>query len=94
MEIGTKYTKGTYTNNSTKYDDFEAGQSYLELSKTEKDLVDMVCGLFDNVIVVYNGANTMELGWTNDYDQIKSVMHWEILLPEKSILPERQRIHG
>ena len=74
MEIGTKYTKGTYTNNSTKYDDFEAGQSYLELSKTEKDLVDMVCGLFDNVIVVYNGANTMELGWTNDYDQIKSVL--------------------
>ena len=42
MEIGTKYTKGTYTNNSTKYDDFEAGQSYLELSKTEKDLVEMV----------------------------------------------------
>lgn len=74
MEIGTKYTKGTYTNNSTKYDDFEAGQSYLELSKTEKDLVDMVCDLFDNVIVVYNGANTMELGWTNDYDQIKSVL--------------------
>ena len=34
----------------------------------------MVCGLFDNVIVVYNGANTMELGWTNDYDQIKSVL--------------------
>ena len=34
MEIGTKYTKGTYTNNSTKYDDFEAGQSYLCLLYT------------------------------------------------------------
>ena len=68
MDIGTKYTKGTYTNN------FEDGQSYLELSKTEQDLVDLVCSNFDDVIVVYNGANAMELGWTNDYEQIKSVL--------------------
>lgn len=74
MDIGTKYTKGTYTNNSKDYDDFEDGQSYLELSKTEQDLVDLVCSNFDDVIVVYNGANAMELGWTNDYEQIKSVL--------------------
>lgn len=74
MEIGTKYMKGSYTNNSAEYADFEAGQSYLELSRTEKDLVELVCGEFDNVVVIYNGANTLELGWTEDYEQIKSVL--------------------
>lgn len=74
MEIGTKYMKGSYTNNSEEYADFEAGQSYLELSRTEKDLVDLVCGEFDNVVVIYNGANTLELGWTEEYEQIKSVL--------------------
>lgn len=74
MDIGTKYLKGSYTNNSEAYADYEAGQSYLELSKTERDLVDMVCGRFSNVLVVYNGANTLELDWTNDYEQIKGVL--------------------
>lgn len=71
---GTKYTNASYTNNSEEYADFEEGQSYLELSKTEADLVDMVCKEFENVIVVYNGANALELGWTEDYEQIKSVL--------------------
>lgn len=74
MEIGTKYMRGSYTNNSTEYADFESGQSYLELSRTERDLVEMVCGRFDDVIVIYNGANTLELGWTEEYDQIKGVL--------------------
>lgn len=74
MDIGTKYVRGTYTNNSEEYDDFEAGQSYLELSRTEEDLVKLVCSEFENVIVVYNGANALELGWTEDYEQIKSVL--------------------
>lgn len=74
MEIGTKYMKGSYTNNSTEYADFEPGQSYLELSRTERDLVEMVCGRFDDVIVIYNGANTLELGWNEEYDQIKGVL--------------------
>lgn len=74
MDIGTKYMKGSYTNNSEDYADFEAGQSYLELSRTEKDLVELVCGEFDNVVVIYNGANTLELGWTEEYEQIKSVL--------------------
>lgn len=71
---GTKYTNASYTNNSEEYADFEEGQSYLELSKTEADLVDMVCREFENVIVVYNGANALELGWTENYEQIKSVL--------------------
>ena len=74
LEIGTKYVRGSYTNNSDEYDDFTDGQSYLELSRTEADLVEMVCNEFDNVIIVYNGANALELGWTEDYEQIKSVI--------------------
>ena len=74
MDVGTKYLKGSYVNNSVEYADFEAGQSYLEPSRTEADLVEMVCSEFENVIVVYNGANTLELDWTNDYEQIKSVL--------------------
>jgi len=66
--------KGSYTNNSEDYADFEEGQSYLELSHTEKDLVELVCGEFDNVVVIYNGANPLELGWTEEYEQIKSVL--------------------
>ena len=56
MDIGTKYMKGSYTNNSSEYDDFQAGQSYLELSQTEKDLVDMVCSEFDDI--VYDESET------------------------------------
>ncbi len=56
------------------YNDFEPGDHYLQLSKTEKDMIDLVCKNFDKVIVVYNGANAMELGWVKDYSQIKSVV--------------------
>ena len=56
------------------YNDFDPGEHYLQLSKTEEDMVDLVCKNFDNVIVVYNGANAMELGWVKDHSQIKSVI--------------------
>lgn len=71
---GTTSYAGSYTNNSTEYADFEQGQHYLELSKTERDMLDLVCSNFENVIVVYNGANTMELGFVDEYAQIKSVL--------------------
>ena len=64
---------GTYTNNGD-YDDFEKGQSYLTLDKTEQDMVNLVCENFDSVIVVYNGANTMEMDWTDEYPQIRGVI--------------------
>ena len=56
------------------YNDFEPGDHYLQLSKTEKDMIDLVCKNFNKVVVVYNGANAMELGWVKDYSQIKSVV--------------------
>ena len=71
---GTTSYAGSYTNNSTAYADFEQGQHYLELSKTERDMLDLVCSNFENVVVVYNGANTMELGFVDEYAQIKSVL--------------------
>lgn len=64
----------TYTDNSKDYKDFEKGEHYLQLSQTEKDMVDLVCSNFDKVVFVYNGANAMELGFLKDYSQIKSAV--------------------
>lgn len=68
-----RYMNATYTNNGS-YDDFEEGESYLELSVTEEQLVEKVCSEFDDVIVIINANNTMELGWVDDYEEIKSVL--------------------
>ena len=50
------------------------GQSYLELSRTERDMIDLVATNFDKVIVVVNANNPMELGFVNDYDSIGAVL--------------------
>lgn len=73
-DLPTDVSAVTYTDNSENYKDFEDGEHYLQLSQTEKDMVDLVCANFNNVVVVYNGANAMELGFVNDYSQIKSVL--------------------
>ncbi|GLC78217.1 glycoside hydrolase family 3 C-terminal domain-containing protein [Lacrimispora brassicae] len=73
-DLPTDVSAVTYTDNSTGYKDFEPGGHYLQLSRTEKDLVDLVCSNFDNVVLVYNGANAMELGFINEYSQIKSAI--------------------
>ncbi len=67
------YTDSHYTNNGD-YDDFEPGMHYLQLSVTEHNMIDKVCQNFDKVIVIVNANNAMELGWTNDYEQIKAVL--------------------
>ena len=73
-DIPMDVKKAAYDNNSDEYDDFPEGEHYLQLSQTERDMVDMVCSNFDNVIVVYNGANQFELGFADEYPQIKSVV--------------------
>lgn len=73
-DIPMDVSKAAYDNNSTEYEDFPAGEHYLQLSQTEKNMVDMVCTNFDNVVVVYNGANQFELGFAEEYSQIKSVV--------------------
>ena len=67
------YMNASYTNNGN-YDDFNEGESYLELSQTEKDMIGKVCSEFDKVLVIINANNTMELGWVDDYDQIGAVI--------------------
>ena len=67
------YMNSSYTNNGS-YDDFEEGESYLELSVTEEQMVDKVCSEFDKVIVIINANNPMELGWVDEYEQIGAVL--------------------
>lgn len=67
------YTKVTYTNNGD-YDDFDPGESYLELSNTEEALIERVCAEFDQVVVVINACNPMELDWVDRYEQIGAVL--------------------
>ena len=63
-----------YDNNSDAYDDFPAGEHYLQLSQTERDMVELVCDNFDNVIVLYNGCNPFEMGFVEEYPQIKAAI--------------------
>ncbi len=67
------YTNGTYTNNGN-YDDFDEGETYLELSNTEEAMIEKVCSEFAKVIVVSNANNTMELGWVDEFPQIGAVI--------------------
>ena len=64
----------TYKNNSKDYEDFQKGESFLQLSKTERDMIDLVTSNFKKVTLVYNGANTFQFDFLKDYPQIKSVV--------------------
>ena len=64
----------TYTNNSEDYEDFPAGTNYLQLSQTEHDMLAMVCENFENVVFVYNGANTIQMDFLQEFSQIKAVL--------------------
>ncbi|MCR5515496.1 MAG: glycoside hydrolase family 3 C-terminal domain-containing protein [Lachnospira sp.] len=64
----------TYNENSEDYHDFKKGQHILQLDKTERDLFDEVCGTYDNVIVVYTGANTFEMNFVDEYPSIKGLV--------------------
>lgn len=64
----------TYKNNSKDYDDFQKGESFLQLSKTERDMIDLVTSNFKKVTLVYNGANAFQFDFLNDYPQIQSVV--------------------
>ena len=71
-------TEASYDNTANGYEDFEEGEHYLQLSQTEEDLVNLVCSNFDNVILVYSSANPMELGFINDYDQIRAAIWCQV----------------
>lgn len=73
-DIPMDVSQASYDHNSEEYLDFEAGEHYLQLSRTERDMVELVCGHFENVILLYNGANQFELGFAEEYEQIRSVV--------------------
>ena len=73
-DIPQDMTQASYVQNSDKYNDFEAGEHYLQLTRSEEDMVKLVCDNFDKVVVVYNGAYAFELGFAEEYKQIKSVI--------------------
>ena len=64
----------TYKNNSKDYPDFQDGEHFLQLSKTERDMIDLVTKNFDKVTLVYNGANAFQFDFLSNYPQIKSVL--------------------
>jgi beta-glucosidase len=64
----------TFTGNSTSYREFDGDGHYLELSRSERDMIDLVCRNFNDVIVVYNGANVFELGFVKTYPQIRGAL--------------------
>ena len=68
------YFGGTYDDTLNAGNDWDAGDTYLNLSNREEEMIDLVCSNFDKVVVVFNGANTMELGWVENYSQIQGVI--------------------
>ena len=72
---GSSFFGATGVRYSDQKDDLDASKSYLELSNREQALLDEVTANFDKVIVIVNSANAMELGFVNDYPQIKSVLY-------------------
>ena len=71
---GDTYFAGTYDDTLNEGNDWDEGDTYLNLTNQEEALLDLVCANFDNVILLYNGANTMQLDFVDDYSQIKSVL--------------------
>ncbi len=68
---GTTYFNAHYDETVNEGADWDEGDHYLQLCNQEEDLVNMVCGNFDNVILVYNGMNIFEFGFIKDHPQIK-----------------------
>ena len=66
--------RSTYDDTLNEGSDWDAGDHFLQLSNREEEMVALVCANFDNVVVVYNGANAFELGWVKNYPQIKGLI--------------------
>ena len=71
---GYTYFNGVSDDTMNEGNDWEAGQHYLELDNRERELLEELCSRFDNVIVIANSNNTMELGFAEEYPQIKGLI--------------------
>lgn len=70
-DLPTDITSVTYEGNSG---DFTSGQHGLELSGTEREMIEYVTSNYDKVVVLYNSANAFEMGWVYDYESIGGVV--------------------
>ena len=64
----------SYTNNSEEYTDFEDGQGYLELTRPEKDMIELAKKTSTKTIVVINAANVFQLGDLQDAPEIDAIV--------------------
>ncbi|SEA92759.1 beta-glucosidase [Pseudobutyrivibrio sp. ACV-2] len=70
--IGNLPAEGEYNDNGN-YSDF-GNEHYLQLSKSEREMVELVCDNFNKVIVVWNGPCAFEMGFVEEYEPIKSAI--------------------
>lgn len=54
----------------------KAGQHYLEPDETELEIIDFLNRNFDDVILLVNCNNAMELGWVENYANVKAVVNF------------------
>lgn len=59
---------------SENKDDLDASKHFLELTNRERAMLERVTSEYEDVVVVVNAANTMELGFVEEYDSISSVL--------------------
>ena len=62
----------SYTNNSEEYTDFEDGQGYLELTRPEKDMIELAKNTSTKTVVVFNATNVFQLGELQDDPEINA----------------------
>ena len=67
----------SYTNNSEEVADFEDGQGYLELTRPEKDMIELAKKTSTKTVVVINAANAFQLGDLQDDPEIDAIV-WAI----------------
>lgn len=70
----TETTAMSYDDGLNKGNDWDEGDHFLELTNREEEMIDLVCSNFENVILVYNAANAFELGFIEEYPQIKGAV--------------------
>ena len=72
--IAQAATTGRGVRYTSQKDDVDPSKHYLELTAREIAIVEQLNQDFQNIIVVINSANTMELGWVDQYENIKAVV--------------------
>lgn len=73
-EVPAKQYSDKLISDAKDYEDFKDGEHFLQLSQTERDMIDLVTKNFKKVTLVYNGANAFQFDFLSQYPQIKSVL--------------------